>query len=111
MSAGRYWSYQIQGQAPVSTKGSTDETDIGTVSGLTAGASVHAGMSFILWPHQEPKVVTDLKLVCVHQFGALIPGYEWTDLPSSGVSQGCNRALFKVDQLKAIAAGFQASLD
>jgi hypothetical protein len=104
---GDYSLIQIGGEAPVSKDASTStETDIGTVSGLTAGASASAGISAFWWPHQ-PKSLTDaLTTICEVEFPKLIIGFPFNVGPASHQRVSCDPSLFGAKNLQNIAEGF-----
>jgi hypothetical protein len=106
-----YLHYQLNGEAPIATKGSTDEVDIGTLSGLTAGSSATADFSIMNWPHPPAGVTNAIDAVCKREIPKLIQGYTWEDASLAGVSQAsdaCSLAIFTTDELKAIADGLNS---
>jgi hypothetical protein len=105
---GDYSLYQLGGQAPVS-KGSEDDIDIGTLSGLTAGASANGSLSAMWWPHQTTAVTSDLGRVCDQEFRDLVPGYEWTEGSLTGEDFGCDRSLFSPEKLKKFVESINAA--
>jgi hypothetical protein len=103
---GDYSLLQIGGEAPVS-KDSDTETDIGTVSGLTAGASANASASFYWWPHEQLDVTNQRDAICRAEFPELIAGgFEYEDGPQSHADVACSSDLFDAKQLQSIADGF-----
>ena len=86
-SAIDYLRVSLGGDAPVS-KDSTGDTDVGSVSGLTNGASANAGISAFWWPHQA-KSDTDLAhRICVDEFPNLIQGFSYDQLGAAHVPVG-----------------------
>jgi hypothetical protein len=97
-----YLRVQIGGDAPVS-KGSMDDTDIGTVSGLTAGASANAGISAFWWPHQSEQFIGDQDAVCDSYLPVLIAGYRFEQASDSHFRFPCAASSFTVETLQALA--------
>jgi hypothetical protein len=109
--------YQLNGEAPLATKGSTDEVDIGTVSGLTAGSSAAAKISITRWPHAAEKPVEDLESVCETEVPQLISPrtggmqYSWDQISSwSDAKESCSRAIFQTPTLQSMVDGLNAHL-
>ena len=109
--------YQLSGEAPLSTKGSIDAVDIGTVSGLTAGSSASADLSFMRWPHASQSATGDLSSVCKDKIPNLISPindevrYEWTEiLDWSETPVTCSREVFSLETLQSIVDGLNARL-
>lgn len=97
---GDYFLYQLQGEAPVS-KGSTDDVAIGTLSGLTAGASASTSVTAMWWPHQSPDMTGALRATCDAEFPNLIPGYQWNEGAQLGADNiSCDKSLFTAPKLK-----------
>ncbi len=109
---GDYFQYQVGGSAPVTTKGFTDEVDIGTVSGLTAGSSANAQVSALWWQHQSRDLQTNLDAVCRNAFPKLFNGGTiLSDMGYlSGEDTGCDRSLFQPDKLKKLESGFNDTI-
>jgi hypothetical protein len=106
---GNYLHYSLHGEAPISTKGSTDEVDIGTVSGLTAGASASAEVSAIRWPTLPVAVPKMLSALCKSELPNLIPGFSFDEATVwSDIGETCSRALFTKEELQAIVDGLKA---
>jgi hypothetical protein len=105
-----YLRVSLGGDAPVS-KDSNSDTDIGSVSGLTAGASANTSISAFWWPHQPLSDTNDMKAICISEFNELIDGYTYGDLSASHVDPGCSATLFDLTKLKAIVKGFNKSRD
>jgi hypothetical protein len=107
---GDYSLLQIGGEAPVS-KGSDSETDIGTVSGLTAGASANASASVYWWPHEQLNVTIARDTICKDEFPKLIAGgFRYEDGPQSHADTACKSDLFDTKQLQSIADGFNDTI-
>jgi hypothetical protein len=109
--------YQLSGEAPLSTKGSTDAVDIGTVSGLTAGSSASADLSFMRWPHASQAATSDLTSVCEHEIPRLITGvkngvtYDWNQVSGwSDTPAICSLEIFNPQTLQSIVDGLNARL-
>jgi hypothetical protein len=108
---GDYLHYQINGEAPLSSKGSTDEVDIGTVSGLTAGASAHAEISAILWPKGSATDDTKIADFCDSTLKTLIPGYAWRTIAAANTSVQCTRLFLTKDNLQRIVKALNEARD
>jgi len=107
----------VNGEAPLSTKGSTDEVDIGTVSGLTAGSSAKVDLSFMDWPHASEKSTKDLTSVCTAEIPNLISGatagtaYDWQQILTwSDSKETCSRAIFNIDTLRSMVDALNSRL-
>lgn len=112
MVLGSYLHYEVGGDAPVSTKGSTDEIDIGTVSGLTAGASAHAAISAMWWPHQSDADIKTMGETCANELPKLIPGFKITEVFwLTNIDGDCSRSLFKKEMLQKIVDGLNATIN
>ena len=109
---GNYLHYEVGGDAPVSTKGSTDEVDIGTVSGLSAGASAHGSISAMWWPHQSDSALRMMGDICAKALPTLIPGFTIAEVFwLSDVDGDCSRSLFKKEMLQKIVDGLNATIN
>jgi len=109
---GNYMHYEVGGDAPVSTKGSTDEVDIGTVSGLSAGASAHGAISAMWWPHQSDVALKVMGTICANELPKLIPGFKISEVFwLSDVDGDCSRSLFKKEMLQKIVDGLNATIN
>jgi hypothetical protein len=104
-----YLHYQINGEAPISTKGSTDEVDIGTVSGLTAGASAHAEISAILWPRGSELSDIDFTDFCESTVQKLIPGYTRSIVAAAKSDPQCGNSFLTKDNLERIVKDVNAA--
>jgi hypothetical protein len=109
--------YQVNGEAPLSTKGSTDAVDIGTVSGLTAGSSATADISIMDWPHAADKPVADLTSLCKEEVPKLVAAgkggvqYTWEQISDwSDSKEVCSRAVFNTSTLQSMVDGLNARL-
>jgi hypothetical protein len=96
-----YLHYEIGGEAPIS-KGSTDEVDIGTVSGLTAGSSAHVQFSAIIWPKSEADSDLDFTAFCEDSLKTLIPGYSVASIAASGADPQCGRPFLTPENLQRV---------
>jgi hypothetical protein len=109
---GNYVHYELGGDAPLATKGSTDEVDIGTVSGLSAGASAHGSISAMWWPHQSDSALKVMGDICANELPKLIPGFTISEVFwLSDVDGDCSRSLFKKDLLQKIVDGLNATIN
>jgi len=105
-----YLHYQINGEAPIVTKGSTDEVDIGTVSGLTAGASAHAEVSAILWPRGDSATDFDFAAFCSNILPKLIPGYTDEIVAAANSDPQCENQFLTPDNLQRIVKEINAAI-
>jgi hypothetical protein len=106
-----YLRFQLRGEAPVSTKGSTDDVDIGTTSGLTAGASLHGEISGIWWPDLKQDVVKNMQAFCHAHFQELVGDMTLEEIAFSGSSDTCaNATFFRPGAPKTIVDRFNAKV-
>lgn len=109
--AGGYVYYNLGGDAPVSMKGSTDEVDIGTVSGLTAGASASASVSALWWPHQSDSDLKSINAKCNSDLPKLIPSFTLDDVRwITNTDVDCTGALFTKETLQKLVDSLNTTI-
>jgi hypothetical protein len=114
-----YLQYQVHGEAPLSSKDSNNEVDIGTVSGLTAGASATGDFSVMRWPYASVDPMTDLDPVCQEALPRMIKpnaaageDYRYEEIETwSDVAEPCSRSVFATGGLQKLVDGLNAHFD
>jgi hypothetical protein len=105
-----YLHYEIGAEAPIS-KGSADEVDIGTVSGLSAGSSAHLKLSAIRWPKGDAGTDFDFLEYCKATLPQLIPGYSWDIIAAANSDPQCGGSFLTKDNLQRVIKELNAAIE
>jgi hypothetical protein len=93
----------LRGETPITSKGSTDTVDVGTLSGLTAGSTAHAEASWLHWPALLDSVAAANAAICDSQFPTLVPGYSFAAATTlANIATPCVSTIFTAASLDNI---------
>jgi len=109
LSREQYFRYALTVSAPFDSK-KQDHVDIGTLSGLTAGTSVTADVSWRIRPPQSGADEVAIKKVCEEGVPELIKDFKW-EVVSVYTAKTCTQGFMTVEEISATIARMNAALE